>query len=792
MNADPSDVRRILCTFPDIEKYSNLCAPNGAPGLENSVEHRVAVRAFEPPTLRRTGENSEAYEKLDRQVAETVRILKCDEKEAAEHRVYSERVRNKSEKRDDLFLASEKEIAKSTRVQDTTRSFLGSMFSLSQGSGTRIHSILKDRCAKRVEIYRSLHNDDVSLRHAHSRLVGCLAIANISNNMVNGDDDSIKYGARLVLQYMEDNGAPFSWRSSASFLGGPSRPVFDTYVPREHAVMLAWRAAMVAMKYAMSIYDPTDDLRSIFELEPEEEAERRRTSVYLILYALNLLSQVIPSQMRALHGSLGTQNLSNSAAAMPEFRQSVLDSMVKLAHSILEQIVLRQFNIQTLRDDADLNWLSTSQRYERYTGQEGAIEGERNLCSKLCAFALDGAACEAMNSMRCLVFIQNFEALSGFTLNAWAGRLDETLRDFRVDNDYESRMMRPKRIYASETHKAVYSWIRSSVDTCPDEIYKENAGKTDPNLAALYNAADPARALRNLISGTAIYQECMLMARELQIMDIDDPAAVNRASVLAQKLEILFSPLYGRRRAALELSAWVVSDMRDRCDFCSEACDRLIEDSRAYERGKYISSVKTFTQTTIQRQINHRMLVNALHSDDVDTSVESTKLQDPYDTISMSSVSGDGVGASEVVSTAASVLMRQLARKIYGSSEESRETDEEKDDGNDAQRMLATMCASKTQRIIPLNDDDISLWISIVGAYDTRKFGSQNLPQHQNGILEGSLHAFTQVAPRKWIPAGISDLYSTISNNFASDVVTVAEPYYILAENHMREPNNND
>lgn len=792
----PSTMRT---SFPDTSEYEKLLSAGGLHVGNSATEHRVHVRAFAPPVLINSEQNRATIAALTQNVADSVeqrhaykRAQKREAREKEEReRALAERMLNDKH----LQSPSPAEISDAFDTMQTTASFIRSVFTRDGDKDARVSTAARELSIERSRILREAYREESTpeLSKAHAALVGCLAMIDVTSNLVNSDKESIEYCNKIVAAYLHRNGAPFSWKSSSSLVTGPTPCIYETYVPREHCIMLAWRAAMIAVRTAMCIFDPTGDLRSIFEVDEAEYGRRRKDAVYLIVYALNLLRQVVPAQIRSLYGSIYNESLSPAAAAMPEFRPGVLDAMIKIILSLLEQVVLRQTDIQSIfkSSTGDFKWLSASQRYDRYSGQESAISGERILCSKLQACSIKGATPKMTNSMRALVFVQNVDALKTLTTDVWTGHLEDMMRDFRFDNDLEARGQYMMRYFGSQTHRVAYSWTRDSIDVRASETLKRDSnGAADEQIACMYNAADSSRALRNLIVGTSIYQECVMMARELHDIDVSDACAVARASVLAQKVETLFSPIYGRRRSALELAAWIVTEMRDRCQMCFEANDVLMCNEAVHERGVHLSGIRSFTQTSLQREAAHRIMVNALRREGKDVSMQNTGLQDPFDTRSMSSASGNGVNTRAAISSAANVLFSQFKQKVlYGSMVDASDDGypqydsasaaaKKRDDHQD--EMVATIGIAKTQRIVPFCDEDIDLWESIMGVYDTRYYGSPQNSEKRPAVyeLQGRLHTFTSVAPNMWMPNAVSELYSTINTNIISDVATLASPYY--------------
>lgn len=780
-----------------MSEYSRLMAPGGIyPGastaLGGGVEHRVRVRAFSPPVQLNSEQNEATVSALLANVEEAVKERRRAKRAGSGGDDSAQKLTERMMRSPKLESPSAADIGGAFEPMQTTAAFIRSVLRRGEDKNARVTAAVKDLCAERARVLREAYSDDgVTLERAHTALLGCMAIIDVAANFVNSDNESIDYVNRLVASYLHRNGAPFSWKSSSSLATGSVPCVYETYVPREHCIMLAWRAAMIAVRSAMCIYDPTGDLRSIFELDEEEDQKRRRDATYLIVYALNLLQQVIPAQMRALYGSSSNQYLSPAASAAPEFRPAVLDSIIKLVASLLEQVVLRHTDVQSMKRNADLTWLSASQRYDRYGGQESAVTGERVLCTKLQTCAIEGVAPKMTNSMRSLVFVQCVDALRSLTLNAWTGHLEDTMRDFRIDNHLDEREEHMVRYFGSQTHRVAYTWVRNSVDVSADETdRRDSRGASDAQIAALYNQADSSRALRNLAVGTAIYQECIMMAKELRAIDVTDGSSVARASVLAQKVEILLSPIYGRRRSAFELTAWIVAEMRDRCEMCFEASSALMYNQSVRERGSHMSHMRSFTSTGLQREATHRIMVNTMQREGRSISMESTALQDPYDTNSMQSASGDGVRPAVAISSAANVLFEQFKQRILygedGKPDAAASSDEPSYGADaDARRKEAELKAreemlargvTKTQRIVPLSDDDIDTWEAIVGSYDTRRYGAG--VSEGTADLEGRLHTFTSVSPGVWMPNSITDLYAEINTNIIADVATLAEPYY--------------
>lgn len=776
---------RRRCVLPDVGKYEFFSDHEADAHVH---EHVVAVRAFAPPVLRHKLEDAKKAAELMEHVQSARFLIEdlqdMDQRERASDTEAADRFAHDMASKQHATTPSPLEIYRSRHFRDTTAPFLDSAAARRPNPVATVEAIqalYRRISVERLKNMKQLDDDNVSLHVAHNKMIGCLAVISATSKLM-GVGDIDHAGTVLIAKYLEKNGAPFSWKSSQSFANCAAQPIYETCVPREHCILLAWRAGMLAMRYAVKIANPMDDFRALCEMGDEEYADARRDSTWLMMYALNIFCQVIPAQVDALHGSMHTLALSAAAAAMPEFRPPCINSMAKVAYAFIQSSMLRHMSRVSANKDADLKWIIASHERDRDAGDSGnTVAREKLICTKLVDHVLEGIAPKLSNGYRSFVFAQCRESLMALTENVWCGYLDDPMRSVYGE---ETNTM-----HASKVHEAVHMWIQMT-GWESDEV---------ETIANVYNAADAARSLRHVLSGMSIYMECLMSAKRIKDLDITSAAAVNMCSVLAQKIELLFSPVFGLRRCALELAAWLVSEILRRAEVPGNGVyEMLYEDAEAMERGKQLSSMWKFTRN-MRQTFKQNLLMSAMARAGHSVYVDSARIQDPYDTNSMHAVSGSDMPMAKVLSTATSVVMNSFASRIraaFGREAAAQNPQEEAPgevdyDPSDPmgrrrhravrereQRALTAIGIGKAQRVVPLCEDEVDTWFVLVGAYDESSYAEQVRGGDAQSILEGSIHAFSVTPPSVYFTKEYTNMYNELNSAVVADVGTLSSIYF--------------
>ena len=165
---------------------------------------------------------------------------------------------------------------------------------------------------------------------------------------------------------------------------------------------------------------------------------------------------------------------------------------------------------------------------------------------------VDNKIAQKTYHVRSFVFAQCASAMLNLERHAWNVQLDQPLADM------DPEVTRASDICVSYLHGAMMDWIQSA-DLMHD----------DESASSLFKESNPARSLKNLLFGTLVYMECLMMAKRLIDIEYGDESALASMSLLARKIEMLLPPVYGRRRCGIELMTWLLRHIEDRKEFCA-------------------------------------------------------------------------------------------------------------------------------------------------------------------------------------------------------------------------------
>lgn len=590
---------------------------------------------------------------------------------------------------------------------------------------------------------------DVSLPAADHELVETLAVLSKVTRLVDGISTSGD-AFRLAAGFAKDRGAPFVWRSSPTLASGAVVPIYRTSDLREHAIMLAWRVAILSIRAAAESADMCSDGRGILSLIDtdvvgDKDALKRKMSAAesYLLYALCMLHQVIPAQMEAKAGSLGRWALLPCALAVPEMRPDVLSAFCKLVCALCHMCVCTRAMSHRIKGSAsELPYLATVQDQTRKrmdSDRRAAAISERVLCSKAVETMVSFQSIGAVNRVRSMMFMQFADALRQLEDAAWGAHLDDCLRELGPGSD--RRRDGAGRVYASSIHKSMEQWIRTV-----DKVYDEEAAEE------IYASCLPARQLRNFLFGSAVYMECLMMAYRLSSScEWGDDRALVIMSVLARKTEMLLAPVTGRRRCGIELMVWLIVQANDHKQF-SDIVHRCVfeKNQSIIDTGLRLSSAPYYLGRPTD-------WFEAVVEKSLGALARRGEGYDAYD--------DDAPVEKSVAKKAAdfgSSFSTAFVTSIFGRSLSESPADRAPADWH-------TGLTPKETRLNPLTDDDLDTWIRLVGSIQ-HAIGAEPIPEDDSDGAEAitvseeaksePLHDFSVVEPRGWIPEQLCSEFS--------------------------------
>jgi len=436
-------------------------------------------------------------------------------------------------------------------------------------------------CRHYTACARSLDRD-VSFSAAVADLMECLAVITKTRSLVDDIGQAPK-AFDITARFLSMNNAPFMWRSSPTLWSSAVSPVFTTSDMREHAIMLAWRVALLSARKASELLDVSMDGRMMLEkIDSEIEYTPSTTSDVLkrsidecsslLMYSLVMLQQVIPAQMEARAGSIENWSLYPCALAVPEMRPKVVSAITKTILAMFHMCVCIRIIRFKLKGpypgvtDSELPYMAYTHMMDKGSTPDRLDllkRTERRLCSKSVQSMVSVEEIESVNGIRCLILMLCTDAIRELETHAWGTQLDYPLLDFKEKTELQSS----SRIYSSGVHKRMLKWLKT-IDEHRD----------DTSCAAVLRNSAPARSLRFFLFGSAVYMECLMMAKHLSDIDLDDAKALPTMSILAQKIENLLAPVTGRRRCAVELMVWLLDQVNDRAAFCAHVAEYVIND----------------------------------------------------------------------------------------------------------------------------------------------------------------------------------------------------------------------
>lgn len=737
-------------TVPDVYQYG--CENDGGCGSGDPVVYgaaSLAMRAFVPPSYRSHDLEDKDVRRLEQFVRSTL---------ADVERFYSNKRRQKERSHQKCDKGHESSAADALRPGCSSSATYLSTLTLYRRDGARadghIISSIRDISAQLLESYRGnmavggdLHRDE-DLEHAHHEFVACHSMIRACDRLRSGGfggADDLRKAENVVLAFMNANGAPFAWTSSATFSNGPVPSVYFTYVPREHCVMLAWRAAMIAMRHAMRIFDPCNDFRSFYEYAAGEYDGRRALSVRLIVYALTMVENYVIAMLLEQSGSLEAQALTHCAVALPEMRMAVIGAFTKTARALLTSVVLNHLNYIAIRADKELAYEAVRHMSRNIAGTQEMTDSERQLCYNIVNATLGDENESTHFSMRCSAFSLCAEALSQLSRAVWRNTLDCTFPWFDDDDDYDegmqagyvdngvSRESPQYAFFASSAHRAAWDWLRTCVgDNRASTITTSNKDERSPKLLNehvrhAYRRGGPARALRALLLGTAVYHEVYMNMHTLTYIEEDDPSVLERAALLAHKVEILLAPAYGRSRAAFEFICWLLEDIKVRSQMCDSVTSFFNEDETAYENG-------------LRKSVLH--LAVADHDGGVDDSKQSARRR-------------TAMRQRQMVTPFKSLV--EFASDLFVKRDVIAHRPDENDDVDEnVDAYVSTSSSLSFRRLIPLDKRDVEMWRSIFG-------------KDVSDVSANDLHCFTMADSRCYLPGTIMQLCTRTRRNIAHD-----------------------
>lgn len=713
------------------------------------------------------------------------------------HQTVSDMKKKKSRGRRSRFVAPE-------QVRPGHASVMSYMTSLvfKQNDPARANrDVLNDTSARMLALYRRNaspeddllpSNDDLTLQRAHKDFVQALALIKTCNELTNGDKASMRKSERLTAEYLGAHKAPFAWTSSRSFYSGPVAPVYFTNIPREHCVMLGWRAVMKALRTAVTVFNPCQDYRAIYQYPDGEYDKRRQASMRLLVYAATVLDNFVLSLIKQQCGDVGAQSTTLAAAALPEMRVGVIGAFVKMCRAMMSGNVVNHFNYNAIVTDAELNYAAMRHKSRVYGHADAIVEEEKQLCYNLINKAFSDDSANLCQEMRCFAFMLYYEALKQLTEHVWHDALYDSMRCVRESGVYRRKKARPYAAYASMMHRCAHEWFCESVEPPSEKDPYRAPGHVNEHVCATYRRGIPARALRNFLAGSAVHAEVMMNAHTLAFIDIEGPSALSaimRASVLASKVEILLAPVYGRRRAAFEIIAWVLQDMDMRTEFCYPIVKYFKTCNEAYQFGKQHTLLPEFARArfghVLKRNLHRALLDERSERDSDDGRTYSDDEAERYesyadaydDTMASKDVGATQISLSAVSQKASQALFSRLKSAVMRKSSDSDEDDEQQN--ATAASYQSVQSTARPARVVPVTDRDIETWYTINGAllaYRNKYDDNADVPANEP-CLRGTAHCFVHVPPTQRLPSTVIEVGNDTLRLISQDVSDVNEHY---------------
>lgn len=276
------------------------------------------------------------------------------------------------------------------------------------------HSKKRSKKIDQVALQYASSNNSLTLEEAHKELVSSLAVISasriyamkITGFELKGIEDNNMYKSMdIVENYSMMHGSLLSrknrpmWKSSPSLFNQTTPVLYEAKCLREHVIMLGWRSAILAIRKSIQISKQCYDIRWIISRSYRNTNEVRnngkstddvKESISLLLYALMIFENIIPSQMDNIAGSIKRFGATTSSSVMPEMRIEVVIAFAKICtvmiHNLIEAKVASPFIQESDKKELsnwgnkelDLKWLNTLQEKERKYMIEESSSSERN------------------------------------------------------------------------------------------------------------------------------------------------------------------------------------------------------------------------------------------------------------------------------------------------------------------------------------------------------------------------------------------------------------------------------
>lgn len=751
--------------FPDVSEFGSPDAVR-----MDTATGSVPVRAFYPPSYRSNVFDNKRADELEKQVRATLRDIKRHRRTTTDG------------ERSDSSRKYDKEYSFAPGFASTSSAILADTFHLNsatRGATETIH----DLSARMLNMYRGnvVSSDlfdaealNASVQEAHNEFISTLSLVKACEMLRarSQGERGVHRATDMTAAFLRNKGAPFAWTSSRSFCGGVVSPVYETYVPKEHCIMLGWRAAMIAMRTSAHVFNSCEDYRSFYEYKDGEYDERRRCAVNLIAYAIVIVENFILTLITQQCGHENVQATTLAAAALPEMRIGVVGAFLKLARGFLTTIVIDHYSYIAIKADTQLTYAGMRWRSRAYGDREVIVSEEKELCYDLVNTALGSEHAALCAQMRSAAFVYFHEALQQLTEHAWHNNLFDTMSGVRAPGNAFPA-------FASPAHRAAFEWFVE----CTAKTVKSKT-RVNEHMCSAYNKAAPARAMRHLLAGSAVAQEVFMNAYALSNISEDDPSAIMRASIAVQKIEIILSPIYARRRSAFEMLAWIAGDIEDRSEFNEPIVRYIRKNNAAYQRGRKYSLIEAFTRPSMLGRFQRHVkgLVDGAETDAArldgslcNGSGGGGDAEDLFDdTQRYADVGSAGVSLYEISKKASGAFLDTVAgmvtRRTGGDA--GNEDREEQSSLTAADYDYNVSGLAKTQRVIPLSKSDVKRFYTVYGAYDDEEHESGNIDESLR--LRGVPHCYSDVTPNYYLPPTIRNLIRDTCKYISEDVAMLA------------------
>ena len=440
-----------------------------------------------------------------------------------------------------------------------------------------------------------------SFNEANKKLFECISYLNLSRDYFHSTrEDQFEKSISIADEYFKKYQFPFKWMSSNSLYTTHQPLFYNTNSLREHAIFLCWRVVFLCLNYAMTNIDYCQEFSMIIQNSDKRfchnsNLKKYKSSKNYLFYALFLLNQVIPCQMRQFSGTLVNQSMTSGGITIPELNPHVVSSFAKLVHGILQQnFFVNIVSYYTLKMAKRVESIESVTKILNYKNQIQNMSIDQIDFMELKKISCEAVDCvlnvlfddESTVSLISGLFKIYHDTLVNLSQHCWNYQLDSPYHDVNFENQ--------RFIFTTEISKFYFE----------SYIERFKSVKKEKTSVEIYRRIIPALSLRNFLIGSCITLECLLCCYNIAQDDYGDEIVLPKLVNLAKKVEILLLPIFDREEIAIELVCWILHQLQIRKTLCERIEELVFESSNAkkyYEGGKQISFITLFMTQKVSR-----------------------------------------------------------------------------------------------------------------------------------------------------------------------------------------------